>query len=31
MPKKIDFTLNETELSIIEESLKQSGSTRVIK
>ena len=31
MPKKIDFTLNETELSTIEESLKQSGSARVVK
>jgi transposase len=31
MPKQIDFELNETELSIIEESLKQSGSARIVK
>jgi transposase len=31
MPKQIDFKLNETELSIIEESLKQSGSARIVK
>ena len=31
MPKQIDYRLNETELSIIEESLKRSESTRVVK
>ena len=31
MPKQIDFRLNEPELSIIEESLKRSESTRVVK
>lgn len=31
MPKQIDFTLNETELSTIEESLKRSKSARVVK
>ena len=31
MPKQIDFTLNETELSTIEESLKKSESARVVK
>lgn len=31
MPKQIDFRLDETELSIIEESLKRSASARVVK
>lgn len=31
MPKKIDFTLNETELSTIEKAIQKSDSTRVIK
>ena len=31
MPKQIDFRLNRTELSIIEESLKRSESARVVK
>lgn len=31
MPKKIDFTLNEPELTTIEEKLKKSESTRVVK
>lgn len=31
MPKQIDYKLNETELSIMEESLKESESTRIVK
>jgi transposase len=31
MPKQIDFRLNDTELSIIAESLKRSESARVVK
>jgi len=31
MPKQIDYRLNETELTIIEECLKRSESTRVVK
>ena len=31
MPKQIDFRLNDTELSTIEESLKRSESARVVK
>jgi len=31
MPRQIDFRLDETELSIIEESLKRSESARVVK
>jgi len=31
MPKQVEFRLKETELSIIEESLKRSESTRVVK
>ena len=31
MPKKIDFTLTETELSTIEESIKRSESARIVK
>lgn len=31
MPKKIDFKLSDTELSTIEESLKRSESTRIVK
>ena len=31
MPKQIDFRLNETELSIIEEILKRTESVRVVK
>ena len=31
MPKKIDFTITDTELSKIEESLKRSESARIVK
>ena len=31
MPKQIDFRLNDTELSTIEESLKRSESARIVK